>query len=366
MKHKKEDYYSILGVEKDANDETIKKAYRKKAMQYHPDKNPGDKKAEDMFKKVSEAYEVLSDSNKRINYDRGGSDTGAFGINMDEFFGGQFGQFGFDISNMFGNTNFGNMNFRRHYSRINQDIKMSLRLSMVDVFNGAKINISLERKKACEKCHGDGHKITNDACNSCGGKGRTQSISGNMIFQSNCRTCGGSGKKNEKCHSCNGAGYSEFEEKIAINIPSGITPMSTLKMGGKGNEVYINNNKVIGDAYITIDYPNRHNGVIIENGDIYTTISVPFSTILAEEKVKVDILGCRKLEFKLNSSNKSGHVYRIDNEGLNKNNNAFVKVLIDLPKNNISEENKQKILSVIKEIYGELSTEFRPEGFDNG
>lgn len=361
MKHKKEDYYSILEVEKDANDETIKKAYRKKAMQYHPDKNPGDKKSEDMFKKVSEAYEVLSDPNKRSNYDRGGSDTGAFGINMDEFFGSQFGQFGFDISSMFGGTN-----VRRNRSRINQDIKMSLRLSMVEVFNGAKINISLDRKKACEKCHGDGHKIINDICSSCGGKGCTQSVNGNMIFQSNCKTCGGSGKMNEKCSSCNGAGYYGSEEKILINIPIGITPMSTLKMGGKGNEVYINNSKIIGDAYITIDYPNRHNGVIIENGNIYTTISVPFSTILSEEKVKVDILGCRKLEFKLNSNNKSGYVYRIDNEGLNKNNNAFVKVLIDLPKNNISEENRQKILSAIKEVYGELSTEFRPESFDNG
>jgi molecular chaperone DnaJ len=362
MKNKKEDYYSILEVDKDANEEVIKKAYRKKAMKYHPDVNSGNKEAEEMFKKVSEAYEVLSDPNKRAVYDRGGEQ---FRFNMNDINSSIFSEFGGgfnfgDISSMF---NFGNNNNSRS---INRDLKMSLRISMDDALNGKKINISLNRKIACEKCHGEGNKKTNELCVDCNGRGRVQSINGNMIIQMTCRACGGNGKKTEKCSFCNGLGYSDKEEKININVPSGIPPMSTMKMNGKGNEVYVRNSKIIGDAYVTVDYPTRYNGVIIENGDIYTTICVPFSTVITEEKIKVDVLGCRKLEFKLNNSYKSGHIYRINNEGLSKNNNAFVKVLIDLPKNNISEENKQKLLSVIKEIYGELSTEFRPESFDNG
>jgi len=368
---KKEDYYSILGVDRNASEDVIKKAYRKKAMQYHPDVNAGNKEAEEMFKKVSVAYETLSDPNKKEVYDNGGRMSGnefGFDTGINFNFGG-FGNTGGipnDLfSSIFMGMNGNNFNSNRRNNSIPQDIKFSIRLSMVDIFTGTKININLMRKKACEKCHGNGHIKTSETCSACNGSGRMQKVSGNMIFQATCTSCGGSGSKNEKCSSCNGVGYKENEEKVVVSVPAGINPMSTMKLNGKGNEVYVNNSKIVGSAFLTIDYPSRHQGVIIENGDIYVTVSVPFSQVLTEESIKVDIFGCRKLNLKLNNNYKSGHIYKINNEGLGKNNNAFVKVLIDLPKNNISEENKQKLLSVIKEIYGELSTEFRPECFDN-
>lgn len=366
---KKEDYYSILEVDRNASEDVIKKAYRKKAMQYHPDVNAGNKEAEEMFKKVSVAYETLSDPDKKEVYDNGGRMNGsAFGFDpgINFNFGG-FGNTGGIPNDVFNSFIWGmaGNNFNKRNNSIPQDIKLSIRLSMVDIFTGTKINIKLMRKKACEKCHGSGNTKTSETCTVCNGSGNTQKVSGNMIFQATCRSCGGSGGKNEKCSSCKGVGCKEDEEKIVVSVPAGINPMSTMKLNGKGNEVYVNNSKIIGNAFLTIDYPARHQGVIIENGDIYVTVSVPFSQVLIEETIKVDIFGCRKLNLKLNSNNKSGHIYKINNEGLGKNNNAFVKVLIDLPKNNISEENKKKLLSVIKEIYGELSTEFRPESFDN-
>ena len=363
MKRNSDDYYEILGVDKNADKEAIKKAYRKKAMQYHPDKNPGDKKAEEIFKKVSEAYEILSDPDKKQQYDNGG-DLNSFFANPQDifanFFGGQglggqgFGGRGFNFS--FDNSSFGRM------SRIPADTKVVYRTSLKEIIAGGQAEIQIQRQKACDKCFGAGHKKSNEKCKTCNGQGMRTMVSGNMVMNSTCNICHGSGKKVENCSHCRGTGNNTVIETISFSIPAGIAPLTTLRLQGKGNEIFISEqNKTTGDAYIVIDYPTTFKGVSVKNGDIYATIKIPFTSALNEDEITVNILGCKDIKLKLKSHYLSGHSYKVEHEGIKQHNDAFIKVFIDFPKNKISEENREKLINLTREIYGKPDTKFQPE-----
>lgn len=357
MKNKTEDYYEILGVKKEDNEETIKKAYRKKAMQYHPDKNPGDKASEEMFKKVSEAYEILSDPNKKAQYDSGGN-IGSLFANPQDIFSSFFGgNRGFSFS--FGNQGFQNA------PRISQDTKGVYRASLKDVITGAKIDVQLKRQNSCHKCFGSGHKGNQEKCRTCNGQGMRTVVNGNMTMSTTCDACFGLGQKHTPCPDCNGQGYHVSYDKISLTIPVGIPPLSTLRIAGKGNEVFVDKQKVTGDAYIMIDYPTKYQGVTMENGNIYTSITVPFTSVLNEDEITVNILDCKNIGFKMDANNKSGHTYKIEHGGVKEHNDAFVKVFIDFPKNKISDEDRQKLIKITREIYGQSPTIFKPESSDN-
>ena len=365
---KKDDYYELLGVTKESGAEEIKKAYRKKAIQYHPDKNSGDIKAEEMFKKISEAYEVLSDPTKKDNYDNGFSRFSYnASMNPNDIFSSAFGNMSFNGTNF----NFSNMsfsfedlmgsNFSRKAPRIPPDNKAVYRATMQDIINGNNIELQIKRHIACDKCNGIGINTTSEKCEACQGQGKRNSRTANMIFSSICNNCGGTGKNNKKCETCNGSAYSVVTENVNLKIPMGISPMSTLRLKGKGNEVYGGGVKNVGDTYIVIDYPQQYKGVNLKDGNFYISIRVPFNAALSEEEIEVDILGCKKVTLKLNSEHKSGYLYVVEKGGINENNYAFVKVFIDFPKNKISKEDKLKLISVMKEIYGLPTNKFRPE-----
>jgi len=352
VKRTTEDYYAILGVAKDADAETIKKAYRKKAMQFHPDKNPGNKKAEETFKKISEAYEVLSDSDKRKQYDFGG-DIGSFFSNPQDIF-----------ANFFNNNRFGfSFNDRpaRNVHRIPPDTKGVCRVSLKDIIVGTKIDLQLERKKSCNKCFGTGYKDSKEKCKVCNGQGMKTVASGNMIMSTSCNACSGTGIKSENCSHCKGTGYHTSSEKISLTVPPGINPLTTLKLQGKGNEIFINGQNITGDAYVVIDYPTSYKGVDVRNGDIFTSVKIPFTSVLNEDEITVNILDCKEIRFKLESNRQSGYTYRIERCGIKEHNNAFIKVFVDLPKNIISEENKKKLIKLTRKVYGEPPTRFDPD-----
>jgi len=348
MKNSNKDYYQILGVDKKAAADAIKKAYRKLAMKYHPDQNQGDKDAEAKFKEIAEAYDVLSDPNKRKNYDNGGfSFFGNFGSNPFDIFNSAFG----------GGNPFGG--FRTNSRQVvGPDNKIALRVSLAQIITGATAVIEFNRFLACEDCMGQGSATTDEQCKACGGNGQLQSNMANMVFVTTCPNCSGTGKKREVCKKCNGAAYTSVKEKEKLEIPKGTIPHTLLKIPNKGNEIYHNGNKIIGSTWVVVDYTGSEKGVSVNRGNIYASAMVPFNTIMAEEQIKIDVLGCKNIEFKLDSTKESGYQYQIKGSGVTEDNDAFVKVFIDSPKNKLSEEDKEKLNKVMGEIYGKPTKQF--------
>ena len=345
-------YYKILGVESDASSDDIKKAYRRLAKECHPDTNPGDKESEEKFKKISEAYEVLSDPLKRESYDlrRHPNDRG----HSSHFGGVNFGTGFVDFSSIFNNR----------VPRVTPDNRMAIRIGLKDIIRGGKINLNLKRYIACDKCQGSGWIPSEDKCERCGGSGVLHNQNGHFFIQQICQSCGGTGNKRSPCITCKQSGYSVVEENAMVNIPRGINPMEALKLQNKGNEIYNNGKKIIGNTYVVLDYPKKENGVMLDRGNIYTTVKIPIDTILSGQNVKIDIFGCKKIEFKPDLNFKSGHQYKIKGEGIAPNSHAYIKVFIDLPENNVSEEDREKLTKIMGEIYGKPNTTFEPTNID--
>jgi len=360
MPKEKLNYYKILGVDKNANVDDIRKAYRQLALKYHPDHNPNSKESEEKFKQVSEAYEVLSDDKKRHQYDMGGQD---FASLFNSFFDSSV----FDTSYEHDfNTFFTNSAYVKFHKNISPDNKITKRISLADVIKGTKIDVEIKRFLACDKCFGSGHQQSSKAkCPSCNGSGIITRRSGMMVIQVTCNSCRGSGKLYSKCSKCSGDGYFLKKENIKLSVPVGISPLSTLKIANMGNEIYYNGSKINGDTYITIDFPIKQNNIEIKNNDIYTSINVPFDVILREKEIIVNILDCKKISLKLNSDNPSGYTYVVKGMGVTDNNFAFIKVFIDSSKNKLKKEEKDKLIKLLDEIYGRDTTTYYPDASNN-
>lgn len=266
----KRDYYDILGVAKNSSPEEIKKAYRKLAIKYHPDKNPDDHTAEDKFKEAAEAYEILSNPEKKQRYDHyghagvggasGGGGYGAGGMNMEDIFS-QFGDIfggggGSPFDSFFGGQQRGGASGRRVAKGSNLRIKVKLTLE--EIAHGAEKKIKVNKQVTCKTCDGSGAKDKSSVstCKTCGGSGSvrrvTNTILGQMQTTSTCPTCNGSGSQiTSKCNSCHGEGTVRGEETITINIPAGVSDGMQLSMSGKGNAAP--NGGIPGDLIILIE-----------------------------------------------------------------------------------------------------------------
>ena len=245
----KRDYYEVLGVGKNAGNDEIKKAYRKVAMQHHPDRNPGDKAAEEKFKEAAEAYEILSDSEKKAQYDRYGhagvSGNGrgyrGSGMNTEDIFS-QFGDiFGEDI---FGNFFGGGGKSRTQRSRgiRGSNLRVKLKLTFEEIAKGVTKNIKVKKYVTCNSCGGSGAKDKGSiqTCNTCGGSGQVRRVSNTFLGQmqtvTTCPACNGEGSTvTAKCTTCRGEGRQYSEETVSIDIPAGVQEGMQLNIGGKGN-----------------------------------------------------------------------------------------------------------------------------------
>ena len=373
MKTKK-DYYEILGVNKESTPDEIKKAYRKLALRYHPDKNK-DKDAEEKFKEINEAYEILSDEKKKTQYDRSGdvdSEYSEFHDPRDVFmhFRKQYASGGIDIDELFsemGENNNDNDNREITFSQkiINHDVKIKCSISLKDAIRGGEITTKLKRNIACDKCKTTGVGNASEKCVYCDGKGSSVGrMGGNVIIRQTCPACQGSGRKIEPCSDCHGRGYHEKEQGVNIKIPKGVSRLSMLRLKDLGNVTYHGEKQIIGNLYIVVDYPQQEDGVSIKDGELYLTVKIPIDTILSGNKVKINIFGIKKLSLEIDPTLPSGHEYEIANSGIDDKKSAFVKVFIDLPKKDISGEDRQKMVSLMKEIYGEPTTTFKPSTID--
>ena len=249
----KRDYYEILEIQKNASAEEIKKAYRKMAIKYHPDKNPGDKPSEEKFKEAAEAYEVLSNAEKKQRYDQyghagvggaggfgGGGGQGGFGgMNMDDI----FSQFGDVFGGHFGGGGFGGGG--RGGRRVNRgsNLRVKVKMTLEEIANGVEKKIKVNKYVSCKPCSGSGAKngSAHSSCGTCRGTGQvtrvTNTILGAMQTSSTCPTCGGEGQTiTDKCTACHGDGIVRDEDIITINIPAGVADGMQLSVSGRGNE----------------------------------------------------------------------------------------------------------------------------------
>lgn len=362
----KRDYYEVLEVSKGASKEEIKKAYRKKAIKYHPDKNQGDKAAEEKFKEAAEAYEVLSSDEKRQRYDQyghagvGGAAGGGFGgggMSMDDIFshfgdifGGGFGGFG-----GFGGSSRGG---RRVNKGSNLRVKVKLNLS--EIANGAEKKIKVKKYVECNHCSGSGAEngSSHSTCSTCHGTGQVTRISNTILGQmqtaSTCPTCGGEGKIiTNKCKHCAGEGIMRDEEVISLNIPAGVEEGMQLSVSGKGNAA--RRGGINGDLLVLIEEEKHPDLVRDGNNLIYSlNISIP-DAILGKTAEIPTVDGAVKV--KVDAGTQPGKILRLRGKGLPEVNSygkgdLLVHIQVYIPKDLNKEERK-----TVEKLHGSESFE---------
>jgi molecular chaperone DnaJ len=320
----KRDYYDILGVSKSASEDEIKKAYRKLAIKYHPDKNPDDPSAEDKFKEAAEAYEVLSDAQKRQRYDQfghqgvnggGGFNGGGFSDVNDIFsrFGDIFGDTPF--GDFFGNS--GGRGGKR--MRKGDSLRIKLKLNLEEVANGVEKKIKVKRYTTCETCGGNGAKggTALKTCSTCSGSGQVRrtvnTMLGQMISTSTCPTCNGEGSiVSDRCDACMGEGRQLTEETISVRIPAGVADGMQLNMAGKGNVPP--RGGVAGDLLILIE--EEENDLLKRDGDnVVYDLYINFADAALGTSVEVPTIE-GKVKIKIEPGTQSGKILRLKDKGV--------------------------------------------------
>ena len=319
----KRDYYEVLGVQKTASEDEIKKAYRKIAIKYHPDRNPGDKEAEEKFKEAAEAYDVLHDPQKRQQYDQFGFDGpmgggfGGFGgasMNMDDIFS-MFGD-------IFGGHGFGGFGGggRRTQKYRGSDLRLKVRLTLEEINQGVTKKFKVRKDIPCSHCHGTGAENGSgtEQCPTCHGSGvishTTQSIFGMMQTQGVCPTCGGEGTiiKN-KCHDCQGEGVVKGEEVVEIKIPAGVAEGMVVNVPGKGNAG--RRNGVSGDIQVFIE-EEKSDTFVRDGNDLIYNLLLDFPTAVLGGDVEIPTIEGSKLRVKVDSGTQPGKTLRLRGKGL--------------------------------------------------
>jgi molecular chaperone DnaJ len=350
----KRDFYEILGVAKNASEEDIKKAYRKLAIKYHPDKNPNDKSAEEKFKEAAEAYEVLSNNDKRKRYDQfghagvggaasgGAGGFGGGGMNMDDI----FSQFGDIFGGGFG---FGGGGGSRGGRRVNRgsNLRVKVRMNLQEIANGVEKKIKVNKLVSCNTCHGSGAKgNAYETCKVCNGSGVItrvqQTMLGAMQTQTTCSNCHGEGKIiKDKCNTCHGEGVVRGEETISINIPAGVAEGMQLNVSGKGNAAV--RGGINGDLIVLIE-EEEHPQLKREGQHLVYNLHISMPDAILGTSVDIPLIE-GKAKIKIDPGTQSGKVLRLKGKGLPDVNSYYkgdlmVEISVYTPSNLSSDEKK--------------------------
>lgn len=356
------DYYEVLGLQKGASDDEIKRAFRKLAIKYHPDKNQGNKEAEEKFKEINEAYQVLSDPEKKANYDRfGTAEPGGFGGGAGGFSGfSDFGDFGDIFSDIFGG---GRSSARRNGPVKGDDIEYTLNLTFDEAVFGAEKQFSISRIEKCEDCGGTGaEKGTNlKTCPKCNGQGhinmQTQSLFGVSIRTVTCDQCGGKGKIAEKpCHTCKGKGTERKSRKITIKVPAGVDTGRYMTLRGQGHAG--KNGGPAGDLHVVFKVaPSKQ--FIRKDNDIHVEAHISMGKAALGTEIKVPTID-GDVVYTVPAGTQSGTVFRLKGKGVpivNTKNRGdqYVKVIVDIPKN-LNEKQKEALAEFMRTCGEEVET----------
>lgn len=372
----KRDYYEILSVTKSSSSDEIKSSYRKLAMKYHPDKNPGNKEAEEKFKELAEAYEILSDPVKRQRYDQFGHQGVSGGAHSYDNINDIFSQFG-DIFGGFGRGSGGSIfdeffgggqrTSRREHNNQGSDLKINLKLTMEEIAEGVDKTIKVKKYKVCTECEGTGAKSQSgfSRCTHCSGSGEirqaTRSIFGQFINVTVCNYCNGEGRIiKEKCGECHGEGRVKTETTIKVNVPAGVSEGNYIPLRGQGNSGIRGGHP--GDLLVFIE-EEQHKEFTRNEDDIYYSLEVSIvDAVMGAEVVVPTLAGKAKLT--IEPGTESGKLLRMKDKGIRHLNahgrgDQIVKVNVHIPK---------KINSKEKELLKELgkSENFKPKHSHSG
>lgn len=342
----KRDFYEVLGVNKDAGEDEIKKAYKRLAKKYHPDLNPNNKEAEVKFKEINEAYEVLSDSSKKSNYDRfghaasGGGSGGFEGFNGFGDFGnfGDFGSFSDIFDSFFGGSP---KTADRQQSQRGSDIRQSLELTFEDAAKGVEKSISVTRMESCHDCNGSGAKKGKSQvnCSVCGGLGQIKTtrntMMGSFVNITTCHHCGGMGKVIEDpCDTCRGSGRIRKSHSIKIKIPAGIDGGQIITLRGEGDAGVRKSQS--GDLHVVITV--KHHPIFTRKGyNVYCTVPITFVEAALGAEIEVPTID-GKVTLSIPEGTQVGTMFRIKSKGISHLNDSgrgdeYVNVDLEVPKN---------------------------------
>lgn len=349
----KQDYYDLLGISKSAKQDEIKKAYRKLAMKYHPDKNPGDKEAEKKFKEINEAYDVLKDDQKRAAYDRMGhaafeGGMGGAGRGSSGFHGGGFdfeaAGFGNIFDDMFsefmgGRTQQGESSLR------GADLRYNMEISLEDAFTGLQKDIRISTHASCDTCHGSGAEAGTppETCPTCHGQGRVRARQGFFTIERTCSHCHGVGKiiKNP-CKTCQGTGRIRKEKTLSVSIPAGIEDGSRIRLAGEG-EAGVRGGTA-GDLYIFL-HVKPHKFFQREGATIYCEVPISMATATLGGEIEVPSIDGHKARVKIPSGTQSGRQFRLKGKGMSvprssQRGDMYIEATVETP-TNLSKRQKE-------------------------
>ena len=338
------DYYSILGVSKNASADEIKKSYRKLVLKYHPDKNPGDKSAEEKFKEINEAYEVLKDDKKRSAYDRYGSDafsggssgsSGFEGFSSSGFSSGNFGDFSDIFEQMFGDSIFGG---GRSSSRQQPgaDIRYDIAVSLREACNGTSKNLRYTTFVRCDLCSGKGYdnKYTPTVCPNCGGRGSIRTRNGFLTIEQTCQQCGGQGSIiSHPCRKCSGSGRVKAEKNLDVKIPAGIEPGNQIRIPNEGEAGFMGS--PAGNLYVVVSVL-PHDVFKLEGHDLKCTVYIPVATAILGGTIDVFDIDKKIHSINISHGTQTGTQVRIKSAGMpyyqsSRRGDMLVEIVIETP-----------------------------------
>ncbi len=366
----KRDFYEILGVGKKASADEIKKSYRKLAMQYHPDRNPGNKEAETKFKEATEAYETLRDDQKRAAYDQYGHDAFGQGGGGGHGFGQGFGQGaeGFDFNDIFSNFSdiFGEsrQTKKRTASPRGSDVRYNLEISLEEAFRGVTEKISFTIPVTCEPCKGAGGESL-ESCSTCKGHGKIRAQQGFFIVERTCTTCAGAGQivKNP-CKTCRGEGRVSKEKTLSVKIPAGVEDENRIRLSGEG-EAGARGGKA-GDLYVYISI-RKHQFFTRKGDDIYFEMPIKFTTAALGGSMEIPTIDGTKTKLQIGEGSQNGDQLRLKSKGMSvissggRRGDMYVKINIETPIKLSSEE--RELLMKLDKLMQNKSSNPKSESF---
>ena len=365
----KRDYYEILGTNKSASPEEIKKAYRKQALKYHPDKNKGNKEAEAKFKEASEAYHILSDKSRKANYDQ-------FGHAAFENSGGRGGFSNFDFSNSFSDIfedffeGFGESRGRRRGRSADfrgADLRYDLSISLEDSYNGKKQEINFSSSDKCETCNGSGAEPGSKpiSCSTCGGQGQVRSSQGFFTIQQTCPQCAGSGEQiASPCGECRGMGKKQTKKKISTTIPKGVDDGTRIRLSGKGEAGVKGGGN--GDLYIFVSIKS-HSIFKRSEENLFFEFPISLADAALGTTIEVPTIDGGKAKVKIPAGTQNGKQFRLKGKGMPMMRNRYygdlyIQAITEVP---VSLNKEQKnLLEQFKKLEGEKTNPIMKDFFE--